>query len=239
VKRSTLWTIAGVVFALVAFVTATVFITIHEVAKLPARTIAASADALTEIAQAFRQGTVEIRFSNYASEVSGSQFFQFATLNQIEVFERLDSATVLWGTVALPDIVVEITAPVEYTYYVDLNGEWSFALRDGIVEVEVPAIEHNEPAIDASKIDFRVRQDSLVRNTDEAMEKLRAVLTDLARERARDNVELVREVGRRRVEQFIRTWLGSEFPDSERLRIDVRFAGEDPPPSSRLQIEGE
>ncbi len=78
-----------------------------------------------------------------------------------------------------------------------------------------------------------------MRDTDEAMDKLRAVLTDLARERALDNVELVREVGRRRVEDFVRTWLGNEFPDSERLRIDVVFADEDPRPSSRLQIERE
>ena len=238
-KRPTLSAIIIVALVIAAFIGATVYMAVREIASLPARTLEAGGDALAEIARSFRRGSVEIRFSNYASEISGSQYLQFATLDQIEVFERLDSATVLWGTVPLPDIVVEVTAPVEYTYYVDLNGKWSFALRDGIIEVEAPAIEHNEPAIDASEIQFRVRQDSLMRDTDEAMEKLRAVLTDLAHERARDNVELVREVGRRRVEEFVRTWLGNEFPDSERLRIDVLFADEDSRPSSRLQIERE
>lgn len=234
-KRSSLWMMVIGSLVVAAFIATTILITVREVASLPARTLEAGGDALAEIARAFRQGSVEIRFSNYASEISGSQFLQFATLNQREVFERLDSATVLWGTVPLPDIVVEVTAPVEYTYYIDLNGQWSFALRDGIVEVEAPAIEHNEPAIDASEIRFRVREDSLIRDTDEAMEKLRAALSDLARERARDNVELVREVGRKRVEEFVRTWLGNEFADSERLRIDVLFADEEARPSSTLQ----
>ena len=73
-----------------------------------------------------------------------------------------------------------------------------------------------------------MREDSLLRDEDEAIENLRVLVTGLARQRARENVELVREVGRRRVEDFVRTWLGNEFPDADRLRIDVVFADEEP-----------
>ena len=234
-RSSAAW-IAGIVIVLAATILGvSAYFIVLEIIALPTRTLARGADTLVEIARAFRQGSVEIRFSSYAAEISGSQYLQFATLNELEVFERSDSASLLWGRVPLPDIVVEATAPVEYTFYVDLRGEWRFALEDGIIAVSAPPIAFNEPAIDASRIRYRVRQDSLVRDTGEAMAKLRLVLTDLARQRAADSIDLVRETGRRRIEDFVRTWLVSEFPDSERLRIVVVFADEE----SALEADGE
>ena len=47
----------------------------------------------------------------------------------MEVFERTDSATVFWGQLALPDVVVRARAPFEYTYYLDLNKTWELTLK--------------------------------------------------------------------------------------------------------------
>jgi hypothetical protein len=181
---------------------------------------------LQSIAAAFQQGTVTTTFTSYATEVSGSAFFQFATLKQVEAFERRDASTVLWGQLALPDVVVEARAPVEYTYYLDLNKPWSLRLENGVVWVTSPRIEWNTPAIDASAIRFQVREGSVFRDENLAMDHLRAGLTEMARVKARQNVALVREVGRRKTEEFVETWLVRGFSDGGSYRAKVVFADE-------------
>ena len=75
-------------------------------------------------------------FISYAAEISGSSYLQFASLKEIEVFERTDSATVLWGQMALPDVVVRAEAPVEYTYYLDLDEEWKLLIEEQNILVQ-------------------------------------------------------------------------------------------------------
>jgi len=191
---------------------------------------------LQSIAEAFHTGTVTTTFTSYATEVSGSAFFQFATLKQVEVFERRDTTTVMWGQLALPDVVVEARAPVEYTYYLDLNKPWSLRLENGLVRVAAPRIEWNAPAIDASAIRFQVREGSVFRDEGLALENLRAGLTEMARIKARQNTALVREVGRRKTEEFVETWLVRGFSDGGSYRARVVFADE-PPALPSLPVE--
>jgi hypothetical protein len=182
---------------------------------------------LRSIAEAFRTGTVVTSFTSYATEVSGSAYLQFATLKQVEVFERKDTATVLWGRLALPDVVVVARAPVTYTYYLDLNERWTFRLEGATVLATAPPIQFNEPAIDASAIRFEVREGSVLRDEGLALEGLKAGLTEMARIRARQNLPLVREVGRRKTEEFVERWL-SGFRDGRSYRARVVFSDEAP-----------
>jgi hypothetical protein len=187
---------------------------------------------LRSIAEAFRTGTITTSFASYATEVGATSFFQFATLKQVEVFERKDTATLLWGQLALPDVVVEARAPITYTYYLDLAKPWKLE-RDGTtVLVTAPAIEFNTPAIDASKVRFEVREGSLFRDEDVAIEALRAGLTEMSKARARQNVSLVREVGRHKAEEFVERWLETGFSDGRGYHAKVVFADEAkaPPP---------
>lgn len=238
VTRSRVRTIVAAIVLGLGFLSFTAYLMVQEIASLPGRALESGRDALVELASAFRQGSIETRFSSYTAEISGSQFLQFATLNETEIFQRTDSTSVFWGALSLPDVVVEATAPVVYTYYVDLGGSWAFSLDRNVVRVRAPEIRFNEPAIDASGIEYRVREDSLIRNSDEAIENLRALISELTRQRAADNIELVREVGRRRIEDFVRTWMGSEFGNSEQIRIVVDFADEDSrPPLREREVE--
>jgi hypothetical protein len=192
------------------------------------------ARGLEEIARAFTTGTVTTSFVGYATSVSGTTFLQFATLDQMEVFERTDRATTLWGQLDLPDVVVEARAPVTYTYYVDLDEEWNLELDGDRVQVTAPPIRFNKPAIDASAIDYRVRADSVLRDEEAALAALRRGLQEMAAQRARHNFPLVRELGRRRVADFVEGWLLHRFGEpSEQLRIEVTFADE--PPAGRLR----
>jgi hypothetical protein len=183
---------------------------------------------LRSVAEGFRAGTVTTSFASYATEVSGTTFLQFATLRQVEVFERKDTESLLWGQLALPDVVVEARAPVEYTYYLDLDKAWTLKLEGDTILVAAPPIEFNTPALDASALRFEVRQGSVFRDEKAVVEQLRHGLSDLAKMRAREHVALVRETGRRRTEQFVETWLSRAFSDGARHRARVTFPDEVP-----------
>lgn len=181
---------------------------------------------LAGVAAAFRQGTVETRFLSYATGVTGSQRFQFATLEQTEVFSRRDRSSVMWGYLELPDVVVEVTAPVTYTYTLDLDAPWTMTLEDEIIRVVAPAIEFNKPAVDVSAIEYTVRRGSVLRDEEAAIANLKRTLTELTRLRAQAHVPLVRELGRRETEKFVATWLAQAFEDGEDYRVEVVFADE-------------
>ena len=219
-KVQSRWPLVVTVLGLAAFgLAAFVF---HQTRSLPLDLI----EEGTSLARAFRSGTVTTRFISYAAEVSGENYLQFATLTEMEIFERTDSATVLWGQLELPDVVVRARAPVEYTYYLDLNETWELTLEDGAVTVRTPEIRYNSPAIDVSEIRYEVSSGSLLRDEDEALQNLSRGLSGLAKSRARENIALVREVGRKKTEEFIRNWLLAQYEDGDSYRVEVVFADE-------------
>ncbi len=198
--------------------------TMQQAGKL-ARTIGEQAQ---QVASAFRQGTILTTFTSYATSLSGSQYLQFATLSQRETFSRTDESTVLFGYIPLPEVIVEASAPVTYTYYLDLNASWDFVLRDGVIWVTAPDIKYNKPALDISRITYDVKKDSHFRNTTEAMENLRSSMTAMCYKKAQTNVELVRETGRRQTEAFVHNWLAKSFADGKKYPVKVRFRNEKP-----------
>jgi hypothetical protein len=199
--------------------------TMDRASKL-ARTIGQQAQ---EVASAFKQGTITTLFTSDATTLSGSQYLQFATLSQHETFTRTDESSLLFGYVPLPDLIVEASAPVTYTYYLDLNASWDFTLRDGVIWVTAPDIKYNKPALDVSRITYEVKKDSHLRNTSEAMENLRSSLTWMCHEKARSNIQLVRETGRKQTETFVENWLAKSFADGKKYPVKVRFRNEKPP----------
>lgn len=186
-------------------------------------------ESMRSLAAAFREGTIEVRFHSYATSVSGSTHLQFATVRRVEEFTRSDRASIFWGAVDLPDVVVSATAPVVYTAYLDLEEAWGFRLEGGTLWVQTPPIRFNRPAIDVSRLDYQVRTGSLLRDEEAVLEDLRRSLTRLSVLRSRELLPLVRDTGRQKVEEFVRTWLVHSFTDTADLRIEVSFADEEPP----------
>jgi hypothetical protein len=221
-----------VALALVAalFVAAGVWM-FERLRETPAGVMREGREALAElrrVAEAFSTGTVVTSFVSYATEISGSSYFQFATLRQMEIFGHKDSRATLWGQLQLPDVVVEARAPVTYTYYLDLDGRWEMQLTDGVIYVVAPQIGHNPPALDASALTWEVRSGSVFRDEGEALERLKQGLTAMAERRADDNVALVREVGRRKTAAFVEQWLARGFSDAKSHQVVVIFADEQP-----------
>jgi len=194
--------------------------------SIPGDAIRATGREVSRIAAAFRAGTITTSFTSYATEVQDGLKLQFATLKQVELFEMKDEAAIFWGQLALPDVVVEARAPVEFTYYLDLKNPWTFTLQDGVVLVGAPAIRWNAPSVDVSAIRYEVKKGSFLRDQAAVLEKLRLGITQLSAKRAAENVPLVRETGRRRAEEFVETWLRSRFGEGEAIRARVSFADE-------------
>jgi hypothetical protein len=181
---------------------------------------------LRNVASAFKQGTMTTTFTSYATSLSGSQYLQFATLSQREAFTRTDQSSLLFGYIPLPDVIVEASAPVTYTYYLDLNARWDFVLRDGVIWVTAPDIKYNKPALDISRITYEVKKDSHFRNTSEAMENLRNSMTLMCYQKAAANIGLVRETGRKQTESFVENWLAKSFADGKKYPVKVHFRNE-------------
>jgi hypothetical protein len=178
---------------------------------------------LRDVAAAFQSGTVTTSFTSYATEATGVNRLQVAELSQIELFEQTDEASVLWGQLQLPDVVVRARAPVTYTYYVDLEERWDFALEGNRIRVVAPEIEFNPPAVDVSELDYEVAEDSLLRDEDEALERLRSGISQMSRRRAVEHVPLIRELARRETEQFVANWLAAQFVDGSEFDVEVAF----------------
>lgn len=226
------WAVAAGVIAVALIVTGGALYVFRSIRGLPGEVAESGKKALSElreVAAAFRTGSITTIFHGDATSVTGTTRLQFAELRQEELFERRDAAAVLWGALALPDVVVEARAPVAYTYFLDLDKQWRFKLEDGIVSVTVPAVEWNRPAPDVSALRFSVREGSVLRDEQLVLDRLRAELTPLLDRRAREHVPLVRETGRRKVEAFVETWLVQRFSDGKQYRARVVFADETPP----------
>ncbi len=178
---------------------------------------------MRRVAAAFRSGTVTTSFVSYATEATGVNRLQLAELRQMELFEQTDEASILWGQLQLPALVVRARAPIEYTYYVDLEGEWDFRLEGRRIRVYPPEIEFSRPAVDVSRLEYEVAVGSLLRDEAGAVERLRAGLTEMSYRRAADNLPLIRELARRKTAEFVERWLAARFVDGDDFTVEVYF----------------
>ncbi len=200
------------------------------VADATGRALHSAADALATVVAAFNGGKVTTEFISYASSIEPTHRLQFATIKQKEIFTRRDQPTTGFGYITLPEVIVEARAPIEFTYYLDLNAPWKLVLQDNVIYVAAPRIQFNRPSIDVSAIQYEVRKDSVFRNTAEALENLRQSMTQLAQTKARENIGLVRETGRRQTAEFVEKWLSRQFTDGRNYPVKVYFDGEPLPP---------
>ncbi len=187
-------------------------------------TAAAASEGLAKLAAAIRTRTITTTFASTVTEIRGTKRLQVAELKQVEVVERRD-ATELFG-VPLPDVVVSARAPVTFTYFLDLDGPWDFDLSERTVSVLAPPLAWNAPAVDVSQLSIVTAESSILRDEAPVVDELRASLTGILAQRARQNVPLVRETARRQAEEFVRAWLLRAYGVPEDVRVVVRFRGE-------------
>jgi hypothetical protein len=195
--------------------------------------------AVRKVAEAFQTGKIETSFRSYATELRGVSRFEFAELRQLESFERTDSASIGWGTIPLPDVVVEARGQVVYTYVLDFKKRWDLKLNGQRVEVTAPAPEFSTPALDPSTLRFEVKHGSVLRNEESVRATLQDGLSDLLDQRAREHLPLVRENGRKTTEDFVRNFLMSSYDDAAGMTVHIRFADEPEAAPTRPSISVE
>ena len=210
----------------------------REVADATGRAIEKAGKAVATVLSAFSSGKVTTEFISYASSIHPAHRLQFASLKQTEVFTRTDEATTAFGYFPLPEVIVEARAPVEFTYFLDLNAPWRLVLEDNVIYVLAPRIQFNQPSVDVSAIKYEVRKGSVFRRTGESLEGLKESITQLARQKALENVNLVRETGRRQTAEFVEKWLSRQFTDGKSYPVKVYFAGEPLPPALQQASPG-
>jgi hypothetical protein len=225
-SRATMWMVIVLIL-----VSAGIYV-FKSLLSAPGEVIGRTGRALADVASAFRRGTITTSFVSYATTISNYHYLQFATLKQTEIFTRSEAPITGFGYIPLPEVVVEARAPVEYTYYLDLNAKWEMNLRDNILYVLAPPIKFNKPAVDASAITYEVRKGYV--KTAEAQEKLKKSITSLVALKAKENIPLVRETGRKQTADFVEKWLAKSFSDGNKYAVKVYFPDETPPDGVKI-----
>src|SRR5438067_1422555 len=114
--KTTLWA------AITLFIVGGMAFVFKSCLEIPSKVIGQAGQAMADVAAAFKRGTITTSFVSYATSLSNTTYLQFATLKQMEMFTRTEEPSTAFGYIPLPDVVVEARAPVEYTYYLDLNA---------------------------------------------------------------------------------------------------------------------
>ena len=259
VKRSWAKTVSTVgVFLIIVFGILYIFRTSCEmpgkIVDKIGQIMSSGTNEIKEIAKAFMKGTVVTEFRSYAIEVTSSNYLQVAQLKTNEQFSRTVAKTIFWDKIDLPEIKVDIMVPVEYTFYVDLNGLWKFNLRDlgsepdEIIDVIIhaPEIQLNRPSINLTRLTVN-RKGSILRTDENEVEKqlLKEILPMCIRS-GKDKIKLIRATAKDEVEKFVQNWfVNNQFKDYKikpRVKAvyfaDEKYPGKMIDKSPELHLEG-
>lgn len=191
-------------------------------------------DATARIAEAFQKGEVASRWESYVAETEGTNRLQVARLRTVETVTRTDKKTIAWDMIILPDLTIRMEAPVEYVFYLDLEGSWEFFWNEneGGITVLAPEIRYNRPAVDISNMRFTTLEGSLLRREKPVRNRFVRDMTRVLRTKAGEKIPQIRETARDEVRTFVQNWfVALAFPDAPAPPSveAVYFADETPP----------
>jgi hypothetical protein len=162
-------------------------------------------------------------FRSYVIKLNGVQHLQLAELSQVETFERKSTHSLFWDTLQLPDVVVEMIIPVQYTYFIDLKKNFDFSLQNNILTVYAPEIQVAKPAADISAIELNIKKGSFLRNEKEILKQLRLKASELLERRGNESKLLVLETCRKQLAEVVRQWFRLQNPNYQDLEIKIIF----------------
>jgi len=203
----------------------------HELVGCPGKTVVKSAQGISQVAKAFKTGTITTEFRDYVTTVGSTNYLQVTNLKVNEVFSRKETKKIMWEKVDLGDVEIEILAPVEYTFYLDLNDKWTFDFEEenlGII-VYAPVLKCNTPAVDFSKTKIREIKKSVFEDEEKLIEDLKMTITNKCIERGNTKIKFIRALARESTKEFIEKWMvNHRFKDYDiKPHVDeVYFADE-------------
>ena len=157
---------------------------------------------------------------------------ELAQLEATETFERRDEKRAFYDLVPLGTTVSEIRVPVTYRYHLRLDDQWKLSVRDGVCRVQAPSIQPTlPPAIHTDGMEKRIEGSWLRFDEHDVMDDLEQSLSLRLSARAKSprRIDLVREICRTRVTDFVRSWLLAEaqWGQGQIVAVEVVFADED------------
>lgn len=222
--------------------------TVRDGGKASADAVRAVGESAAEIASRFQTGTITTTFISAIPRLvpDGGILLELAAFEATEILTRTDDKRIFFDMVPLGSTVSEIRVPVTYRYHLRLDEEWRLEVADGVCVVHAPLIRPTQPpAIHTDRMEKRSESGWLRFNEDEEMEDLERSLTPTLVTRAEDadHLELVRDRCRRRVAEFVRSWLllEEQWGPDRFNHVEVIFADEETEGSTSLSpalIEG-
>lgn len=228
------WPLVIIVLALlVVFAVRELRETAREGGRATADAVRAVSEGAAEIAGRFSTGTITTTFVAAIPRLvpDGGTLLELAAFEATETISQTDDRRVFFDMVPLGSTISEIRVPVTYRYHLRLDEPWKLSVSGGICVVRAPSIRPTlPPAIHTDGMEKRSESGWLRFNEDEHMEALERSLTPTLEQRASDpdHLELVRERCRRRVAEFVRSWLLMEeqWGSGGFTHVEVIFADE-------------
>jgi hypothetical protein len=152
------------------------------------------------------------------------------TRNETDRKEYRFSHPWLMNGKTLSSAVMEVRAPVTYSYYVDMKGPWKIISEGETLSIVAPKIRVGEPATDLSRLDTHIDSGKFIFNEAEKLEELRKQFyADMIKKgTSREYMDSVREDARRSLAEFANGWILAELSRKYPVKyISVRFEDEE------------
>ena len=181
----------------------------------------------------FFTGEVKHTVANVLLEIQrthGDNLEVASPTTTMETFTRADSRMVGWGKIYLGTTVTEIKVPASYRFHVKLSEMKDAKLDGNVLIITAPEIRPSLPvAFDTAGMEKKSDSGwARFDGADQLAEMEKSISAGLG-ERATKQVEVVREVARKDIEEFVQKWIVDNNPTyREQIRaIKVLFPGED------------
>jgi hypothetical protein len=185
----------------------------------------------TLTAKQFTTENITQRFTSAIPEITQELNLEVATSKQIESFGCSDRLCLMWGLIDLGTNIAQISMPVTYRFHIRLHDPWKLEVRHDTVIVHAPPLRPAlPPAIHTEQLERLVQRGWARGSPAEMMRELECQITPTLCLFASDprRLNLVRDVARKSVAEFVRLWLEREHQWGRKRfsKIQVQFADE-------------
>ncbi|MEM9253740.1 MAG: DUF4230 domain-containing protein [Planctomycetota bacterium] len=183
-----------------------------------------------DLLNAFTTTQVQTRLISHVDRTLGTSRMQLVEHHTVEEITRTSQRR-LFNRVDLPEIVTSVRVPTTYVYTTDLGELHAIDYDDetGRLRIVLDDLEPGRPAPDVSAMAFRQEGSWLRFSEDDELDALKASLTELLNDRARQHTGGVRAEAREQAERFFVGFFdqhGESLGTPEVSDVDVVFADE-------------
>ncbi|RBP43604.1 hypothetical protein DES53_1051 [Roseimicrobium gellanilyticum] len=176
----------------------------------------------------------EVKHSNFnvlleIQRTHGDNLEVASPTTTMETFTKADSRMAAWGKIYLGTTVTEIKVPASYRFHVKLSELKDARVEGNVLIITAPEIRPSLPvAFDSTGVEKKSDSGWARFNSAEQLAEMEKNITTGLGERAVKQAEVVREVARKDIEEFVQRWIVDNNPNlREQIRaIKVLFPGE-------------